>query len=257
MRRLFLLLTLFAGLFGLAACEGELANLLPTNQDNPQARMMESRSKLREANVAVQAEFSSTTILPTPSFETQGSGVIFARDGDTYYVLTNQHVVDPGDRPYAEYAVRPSAAQETMEAELVDMDESRDLALMRFTDSSREYEPLDLFARIDEPLERGEFVLAVGSPSEVDSIVTFGEYLRMSEIADVDFEVIAHSALIYPGSSGGALADLDGNLIGINTWSASDDAETNLSVPLTEVHDYLEALGVLEVAEAGENDGDD
>ncbi len=244
MKRLFVLLAFFVVL--IQGCEVlDLEEF--TRNDEFQTSVMSARDELRMSNVTVKAEFSHTIILPTPSFEAQGSGVIFASEEGTHYVLTNHHVVDPGDRPYSEYAVHPFDTEDPIEAKLIDKDVTRDLAVLAFEDDAS-YETLDIFERKGDSLRRGEFVLAVGSPSAVDSIVTFGEFDRMVAINDVDFDVIAHCALIYPGSSGGALADADGNLIGINTWSAKN-SDTNMSVPLDEVHDYLDSLEMLEFHE--------
>ena len=92
-------------------------------------------------------------------------------------------------------------------------------------------------------MENAEMVLAVGNPSAVNSIVTFGQYLGMVETDDVDFDVIYHSALIYPGNSGGALTDVEGRLIGINTWGVEGEAERSLAVPLEEILAFLSENG--------------
>jgi len=209
-----------------------------------QERILESRDVLRQSNVGV--EMNVTPAEPTNGgFTTvsQGSGVIVDERDGMYYVLTNFHVVDSGDADGRSFSVLPLANEgERIIAEKMATCEARDLALLRF-ETEETFLPIDMETRKDDDLRVGEFLLAAGNPSAVDGIVTFGEYKGETEISHVEFPVLAHNALIYSGSSGGALSDLDGNLVGINTWSSSSGAEPlNMAVPLDEIHAFLDAF---------------
>lgn len=207
-----------------------------------QTQLMSSRNHLRASNVGVEVDLFTELFggrFERTAGNSQGSGVIYAEDDTYYYALTNFHVIDPGDFDRAEYKVVPSYSEVEIPAEVMAFDETFDLAVIRFEKGELNLEIMDIYNRYNDDLEPYEMVLAVGNPSAVNSIVTYGEYIDMVDIADVEFEVILHSALIYPGNSGGALADLNGNLIGLNTWRSQGSDERNLSVPLSEIHTFL------------------
>ena len=207
-----------------------------------QTQLMSSRSHLRASNVGVEVDLFTQLFggrFERTAGNSQGSGVIYAEDDTYYYALTNFHVIDPGEFDRVEYRVVPSYVDTEIDAEVLAFDETFDLAVLRFEKGDLDLEIIDIYARYNDDLEPYEMVLAVGNPAAVNSIVTYGEYLDMVDIADVEFEVILHSALIYPGNSGGALADLDGNLIGLNTWRSQGSDERNLSVPLSQIHTFL------------------
>ncbi|TVQ38625.1 MAG: Do family serine endopeptidase [Spirochaetaceae bacterium] len=148
-----------------------------------------------------------------------GSGVLVRRDGTTVYVLTNAHVV--GDA--REISLRLFDGRE-FEAEIVGKDSRTDLALIRF--ESREEVPLARLGDSDS-LHVGDWVVAVGNPLGFESTVTAGIVSALgrrpqpgSPIAGFT-DYIQTDASINPGNSGGALADIHGEIVGINTWIAS------------------------------------
>jgi S1-C subfamily serine protease len=68
----------------------------------------------------------------------------------------------------------------------------------------------------------------------------------MQSLDDVSFKVIYHDASIARGSSGGALVDIDGNLIGVNTWGLQNSDEFSFAIPNYIVYTFLINSGVLE-----------
>lgn len=209
-------------------------------------KMLETRTLLRRANVGVNVEYKSDgTWVPGSgsSGESQGSGVVIASDETYYYALTNFHVIDPRDYDEMNVTVVPSMEDVMIDAEVVASDASRDLALLKFEIGDQDIGQLLISEAQYDKLERKALLLAVGNPSAVNSIVTFGQYHGMVNTDDVTFNVIYHSALIYPGNSGGALADMEGYLIGLNTWGVEGEPERNLAVPLPEILAFLEAEG--------------
>lgn len=213
-----------------------------------QANIIESRDVIRESSVRIQVTAYRDGLVQGVAFESQGSGVIYAADEEYYYILTNFHVVHAEDRENVDYEVYLFGDIDPTLAELITKDAKYDLAVLRIDRANLTLTLIDMFTRLDDPLTRNEFVLAVGSPSAINTVVTYGEYLSMVNIDEVDFSVIYHSALIYKGNSGGALTDQYGSLVGINTWGSGDDNVGSLAVPLLEIHEFLEAhgLGIIE-----------
>jgi Do/DeqQ family serine protease len=154
-----------------------------------------------------------------PGFErgSVGSGVIVSSDRRRFYILTNDHVVGAADR----IAVILEDGTE-LEAELVGRDPRKDLAMVVVRTN------LDLpVARLgdSDTLRVGDWVVAIGSPFGYQNTVTVGIVSalgRRGGPADNISDFIQTDASINQGNSGGALLNLDGEVVGINTWITSD-----------------------------------
>lgn len=167
-------------------------------------------------------------------FETEGlgSGVIVRRDGDRYYVLTNNHVIGNADR----ISVR-LFDKEIINAQITGVDERKDLALISF-ESERELSTAAL-GNSDE-LYVGDWVLAVGSPLGYESTVTAGIVSAIGRSGPENniSDFIQTDASINQGNSGGALVNLDGEVVGINTWIATTTGVSiglGFSIPVNNV----------------------
>ena len=244
-RKFLFMLLMVSSVFIVAGCEGQRPFTRDTNEGSTQEMLMESRDAIRASNVGLRVDLYEETfggIFERAAGTSQGSGVVFdVRDG-YYYALTNHHVIDSKDYPRSEYHIVPSFEDEEYEASVVDYDSSKDLALIKFSSTDLDIPLMDIYAYEGDVTElTGEMVLAVGNPSAINSMVTYGEFNGMHAIDDVDFNVIGHSALIYPGNSGGALTTKAGEFIGINTWGSEDDTR-NFSVPHNEVHNFLDSV---------------
>ncbi len=172
-----------------------------------------------------------------------GSGVIVRQDGDTVYVLTNNHVVGEAE----EISVMLYDERE-FPAELVGKDERIDLALVKFT--AQEQVPIAELGDSDQ-LTVGEWVLAMGNPYGFESTVTagiisaLGRSVQMGMAVGGFSEYIQTDASINPGNSGGPLVDLNGQVIGINTWIASQTGGNiglGFAVPVNTVKIAIEAF---------------
>ncbi len=143
-----------------------------------------------------------------------GSGVVIDKAG---IVLTNNHVVEGADEVTVQF---PDGSELT--AKEIKTDASSDLAILRV-------EPIsDLSAaRLgdSEALDIGDWVIAIGSPFELEATVSAGiisgkgrgiDKIRRGRLLQTD-------AAINPGNSGGPLVNLDGEVIGINTAIASNN----------------------------------
>ncbi len=244
-------LLLTAQLIGCSLIDVGLSN----DVDAFQLALIESRDRARTSNVIVETTIYMGATRLSVLANSQGSGVVVFEDDDFMYVLTNYHVTDRDGREHVDYTVRSRDDDSDIIAEMVHENEAYDLSLLRVNRSAVARDVIDIFARYDDPLRRGEMVLAIGSPRKIDGIVTYGTYKRMVDIANVDFEVILHDALIYRGSSGGALVDVSGNLVGINTWGGAETDNNGLAIPLTKVHDFLREAGII-ASEEESNDSD-
>ncbi|MEY4384002.1 MAG: Peptidase Do [Bacteroidota bacterium] len=147
--------------------------------------------------------------------EASGSGVIISADG---YIVTNNHVVEGAD----EITVVLNDKRE-FKGKIVSTDPSSDLAVVQIKGENL---PFLTFGDSDN-LRVGEWVLAVGNPFNLESTVTAGivSAKGRQNIIDRDPEAkvnplesfIQTDAAVNPGNSGGALVNLKGELVGINT----------------------------------------
>ena len=151
-----------------------------------------------------------------------GSGVILTSDG---YVVTNNHVVGGADE------VRVVLTDKTeYEADIVFTDAQSDLALLKLRGASG-LPVLDL--RDSEELEVGDLVLAIGNPFGVGQTVTSGIVSALARTGgqrrrgQIGGYFIQTDAAVNPGNSGGALVDMSGRLVGVNTAIVSRSGGSN------------------------------
>lgn len=178
----------------------------------------------------------------------EGSGVIYKIDGDTAYLVTNNHVVENAD------SLKVKLADGTTEdGELVGSDAVSDLAVVKI--SSKNVKSAIKFADSDAT-KVGSIAIAIGSPlgSKFSNSVTQGIISGQSRIvpmdlnkdgqADIETTLIQTSAAINPGNSGGALLNKDGDLVGINSskFSNVDVEGMGFAIPSKEVQRVIAQL---------------
>lgn len=141
-----------------------------------------------------------------------GSGVIISEDG---YIVTNNHVVDGADKLEVLFNDNSS-----YDAKIIGTDEASDLALIKV--DAKNLTPITFGD--SETVKIGEWVLAVGNPFGFNSTVTAGivsakaRSLGQNHKGNLSIEsFIQTDAALNPGNSGGALVNLKGELIGINS----------------------------------------
>ncbi len=149
-----------------------------------------------------------------------GSGVIVRHTGNKVYVLTNNHVAGKADQ----ISVRLHDGRQ-YKAKLVGKDEKKDLALIVFETKDKNIPVAELGN--SDSLQVGDWVLAIGNPLGFESTVTAGivsaigrRSLPGTGIASFT-DYIQTDAAINQGNSGGALVNIKGEVVGINTWIAS------------------------------------
>ncbi len=147
--------------------------------------------------------------MPAPMQRGLGSGVIVTKDG---YILTNNHVIEGAERIQVELSDKRS-----VDGKLIGADQPSDLAVVKI-----DTKDLPTIAVGDSSAMRvGDVVLAIGNPLGIGQTVTQGiisAKSRSTGFGDGSFEdFLQTDAAINQGNSGGALVNLQGELVGINS----------------------------------------
>lgn len=140
-----------------------------------------------------------------------GSGFIFESDG---YIITNHHVIDGADQIIVRMADRRE-----FEAELIGSDPLSDIALLKIDAVNLP----TLKLGDSKALRAGEWVVAIGSPFNFDQSVTAGIVSAKGRSTNQQQYVpfIQTDVAINRGNSGGPLINMDGEVVGINSWILS------------------------------------
>lgn len=147
-----------------------------------------------------------------------GSGIMLGTEG---YILTNNHVTSGG----RSYSVRIEDDEKSYYTEeLIKYNTVLDLALIRIP---RKLKPLAIY-RGEKDLVRGQKVVAIGSPLGLFNSVSNGIISGFRSIEEV--EMIQFTAPISHGSSGGAVLNMYGEVIGISTAGIDNGQNINLAV---------------------------
>lgn len=133
-----------------------------------------------------------------------GSGAIYKKEKNHYYLFTNAHVVSGG----VSYQVRNEI--KTYAASLIYIDTEDDIAILKF-ETIVSYIPIELGNY--NFLKKGQTVIAIGSPLGYEYFNT----VSVGRITGIREGFVQHDAAINPGNSGGPLINLQKEVIGINT----------------------------------------
>ncbi len=162
-----------------------------------------------------------------------GSGFMISNDG---YVLTNAHVVDGAD----EVIVTLTDRRE-FKAKVLGADKRSDVAVLKVEASN-----LPRLALGDSNKIRvGEWVIAIGSPFNLDNTVTAGIISAKSRDTGEYLPLIQSDVAVNPGNSGGPLINMRGEVIGINSQIATLSGAYNgisFAVPIDEAMRVAEQL---------------
>jgi serine protease Do len=152
-----------------------------------------------------------------------GSGVIVDSNG---YIMTNAHVVEGARRiqvalplPMGDSGGQvPVGKRRILEAKLIGQHQETDLALLKIDETELPTLPL-----MSERPQVGQLVFAIGSPEGLQNSLTMGVVSATARQADPakSLTYIQTDAPINPGNSGGPLVDMNGGVLGINTFILS------------------------------------
>jgi len=176
-----------------------------------------------------------------------GSGVVYKREGNEYYMVTNEHVVEGATQITIVYEKNGLLFEISSSfIELLGADPVTDLAVLKFT-STESFSVIPLSDSYD--LALGEFVYAIGNPLgyEYYGTVTMGVVSGLARFVNdgtFDATLLQHDAAISPGNSGGALVNINGELVGINNMKLVQDfvSGINFAIPSNTVKRVVEDL---------------
>jgi len=151
-----------------------------------------------------------------------GSGVIVDPEG---YIMTNAHVIEGAQRIRVVMNTTPvhssviGATPRVLEAKVIGLLKEADLALLKVEATNLP----TLHFNLDREPQPGELVFAIGSPEGLQNSVTMGVVSSVSRQPDPDNPMVylQTDAPINPGNSGGPLVDINGMLLGLNTFILS------------------------------------
>jgi serine protease Do len=171
-----------------------------------------TRSLVRQAPEVAERHFDVYRELmgePTQRTVTGlGSGFVLGHDG---YILTNAHVVDGVDEVY----VRLTGSKRELKAKIVGVDIDTDIALLKVSARGLRAAPVGS----SERLRVGDWVAAIGSPFGFDNTITAGiiSAKERNLPSGSRTRFLQSDVAINPGSSGGPLVNLNGEVVGINS----------------------------------------
>lgn len=214
----------------------------------------EVNTSVTEAVERVGDAVVAITNLQGGSFWTQaqesgtGSGVVYKRQGNTAYIVTNHHVIEGANQ------IEVTLSDGTkLDAELLGSDVWSDLAVLKVDgDAIKTVAP---FGNSDV-LKLGEPVIAIGNPLglEFAGSITQGVVSGLDRTVPMDFnndgfidwnaEVLQTDAAINPGNSGGALVNIAGQVVGINSMKiARQEVEgIGFSIPVNSAIPVIEDI---------------
>ncbi|WP_416655449.1 S1C family serine protease [Bacillus amyloliquefaciens] len=174
-----------------------------------------------------------------------GSGVIFKKDGEKAYIITNNHVVEGANKLSVTLY---NGKTET--AKLVGKDAISDLAVLEI--SSSNVKKAASFGDSSQ-LRIADKVIAIGNPlgQQFSGTVTQGVISGLNRTVDADtsqgtveMNVIQTDAAINPGNSGGPLINSSGQVIGINSMKVSENGVESLgfAIPSNDVEPIVDQL---------------
>ena len=243
----------------LTLCCAAALNAQSSQGSNPLAQFSQSLEELTStvSPAVVQVQVSAWVSESWPGAPGEvlspgnvvGSGVIVDPSG---YIITNEHVVHNARRvrvmltPTAsssEASLVPPGSRTVLEAEVVGVHVPTDLALLKVEASGLPA----LSIHEGKPVRPGRLVIAVGSPAGLDNTVTLGMVSAVGRQPhpDAPMVYIQTDAAISPGSSGGPLLDVEGAVVGINTFILDNEGTSqglSFAVPAAVVKGVYDEL---------------
>ena len=169
-----------------------------------------------------------------------GSGVLISPDG---YLITNNHVVAGAQQ------VTVMVGDTGYQARVIGADALTDIAVVKIAPPAGKTFPVAQLGDSDA-VQVGDWAVAVGDPLDIGSTVTLGIISAIGERGprlqgDAASKVLQTDAAINPGNSGGALANSDGQVIGINEAIASPTGSSigiGFAIPINSARDVAKQL---------------
>ncbi len=168
-----------------------------------------------------------------------GSGIIITSDGK---ILTNQHVIEGADQILVKVDTNGSGRDRTYKAKVIGSDKLTDIAILKI-------DATNLKAAVlgdSDKTQIGEWVIAVGNPYGYEHTVTVGVLsAKGRDLTGMGREypnLLQTDAAINPGNSGGPLANLKGEVIGVNTAIHRLGQGIGFAIPINRVKEIEKQL---------------
>ncbi len=158
----------------------------------------------------------------------QGSGFLISKDG---HVVTNYHVIKTGTSALVKL---PNGSFFAVSGVLAS-DKQRDVAIIKA--NGTDFRTLSLGD--SSRLQVGEEVVAIGNPLSLESTVSNGIVSAIRTVEDEGDKFLQITAPISPGSSGGPLFDMAGEVVGITTSHLVGGQNLNFAIPINDVKPML------------------
>ncbi len=247
---------ILSGCFGLPSSANTTTNNQTTtsitSNINPQVAMPKSINSIYQEPVQIKDNATASdianayidcvvTIFVVNSYDVElsfGSGVCVYSGG---YILTNNHVVsDVLSNSSYELRVCLNGGSTSYYAEVLWTDASLDIAIIQCQNGNIPYVTMQdrVIDKTTELLQLLEPVIAIGTPLDfsLQNSCTYGYISGLNRYTTADNNVyehlIQHTASISKGNSGGALFDMQGNLVGLNTLGSVDGNDIYFAVPV-------------------------
>lgn len=203
--------------------------------------------KVLPSVVGIKVTYQVNSFFGTSTGEATGSGIIISEDG---YIVTNNHVIS-SESSSSYYAIEQASGitvslyndDTTYEAKVVGTDAYTDLAVIKIDKDG--LTPAELGD--SSSVKVGEYAMAIGNPVGMDYTVTCGIISAVDREVTVDgttYTAIQTDAAINSGNSGGALANSQGQVIGINTLKLSGTGIEGIgfAIPISSTTDIISQL---------------
>ncbi|AUJ53044.1 serine protease [Staphylococcus hominis subsp. hominis] len=192
-------------------------------QDKKYTTTMKNANNTVRSVVTVESDAPKNTSVQTTNSKSDnelGSGVVYKTVGDTFFVLTNTHIVGEADKVKITYGENKS-----IKGDVVGKDKWSDIAVVKAKINNKNIKPIHIGN--SNKLVLGESILIVGNPlgEEFRNTVSKGIISGLNRLVPVDFDkdnkndelmqTFQIDASVNPGHSGGAVVNKDGDLIGI------------------------------------------
>ena len=230
------------------------AFLVITNVPSVSKNIVENVSKLEynETSIADSVDKVKDAVVVVMSYKNNiqistGTGFVYKKDGDTSYIMTNNHVIDGADKVQL---ILDNG--NTIDATVVGGETYSDIAVLTSTSDK-----LTTVIEIGDSSESrvGDTVFTVGSPmgEEYRGTVTKGTLSGKDRLVAVSFsgttsdyymKVLQTDAAINPGNSGGPLLNINGEVIGVNSLKLVEDEIEGMgfAIPIEDALNYAETL---------------
>lgn len=169
-----------------------------------------------------------------------GSGFIYESQGDNYYIVTNKHVV--GDLSKVQVILYDKS---WIIGDVVGFDERFDLAVVKIV-SDKKLRALK--CNLNKDIKEGEFIAVIGSPMGYSKSISMGIISNYGRYGGPDNNIsnyIQTDAAINQGNSGGPMVNLNGEVIGLNTWILAPSGGSiglGFAVPIININNSIRSI---------------